>query len=176
MCGSGTIAIEAAMWSRDMAPGLLRRPYGFQRWVLFEEPKYKDALIKIREQAKARVLPEQAGPSIMALDCDGLAVNLARKLVNKVGLAVHVERLDVMDFMGTDPPGHVITNPPYGVRISRGEEFETRLARAFKGLKGHRVSAICHDRELAKAMHKAPSQEHALWNGDLECRLYSWDL
>jgi 23S rRNA (guanine2445-N2)-methyltransferase / 23S rRNA (guanine2069-N7)-methyltransferase len=176
MCGSGTIAIEAAMWARNMAPGLLRRPYGFQRWALFEDPTYKDALITIREKARERVLPEEAAPSIMALDCDGLAVNLARKLANKAGVAVHVERLDVVDFMGTDPPGHVITNPPYGIRISRGEEFETRLARAFKQLKDHRISAICHDRELAKAMHKAPSQEHALWNGDLECRLYSWEM
>jgi len=176
MCGSGTIAIEAALWARQIAPGLLRRPYGFQRWVSFEEPRYKDALIDIRERAKARVLPASAAPSIMALDCDGLAVNLARKLTAKAGVGVHVERLDVVDFMGTEPPGHIVTNPPYGVRISRGEDFETRLARALKPLKGHRVSAICHDRKLAQAMHKAPSQEHALWNGDLECRLYSWEL
>jgi 23S rRNA G2445 N2-methylase RlmL len=176
MCGSGTIAIEAALWARNMAPGLLRRPYGFQRWALFDDPWYKDALIRIREQAAARVLPQAAAPSIMALDCDGLAVTLARKLAGKAGVAVHVERLDVVDFMGTDPPGHLITNPPYGVRITRGEDFETRLARSFKGLKGHRISAICHDRKLAQAMHKAPSQEHALWNGDLECRLYSWDV
>ncbi len=176
MCGSGTIAIEAALWARNVAPGLLRRPYGFQRWALFDDPLYKDALIQIREEAAARVLPTQAAPSIMALDCDGLAVSLARRLASKAQVAVHVERLDVVDFMGTDPPGHVVTNPPYGVRITRGEDFETRLARAFKELKGHRVSVICHDRKLAQAMHRAPSQEHALWNGDLECRLYSWDL
>ncbi len=176
MCGSGSIAIEAALWARNVAPGLLRRPYGFQRWALFEDHRYKDALIQIREQAAARVLSAEAAPSIMALDCDGLAVSLARRLASKAGVAVHVERLDVVDFMGTDPPGHVVTNPPYGVRITRGEDFETRLARAFKGLKGHRVSAICHDRKLAQAMHRAPIQEHALWNGDLECRLYSWDL
>jgi 23S rRNA G2445 N2-methylase RlmL len=70
----------------------------------------------------------------------------------------------------------VITNPPYGVRLSRGEEFEAGLAAAFGALRGHRISAICHDPKLAQAMRVAPAQEHALWNGDLECRLYSWDL
>jgi putative N6-adenine-specific DNA methylase len=175
MCGSGTIAIEAALWARDIAPGLLGRSYGFQRWLSFDSAQ-KRALVDIRDACKERVVPERASPSIMALDCDGLAVNLARKLARNAGVAVQVERLDVVDFMGTDPPGHVITNPPYGVRLSRGEDFERGLAKTFRGLHGHRVSAICHDARLAQAMRLAPAQEHALWNGDLECRLYSWDL
>jgi 23S rRNA G2445 N2-methylase RlmL len=70
----------------------------------------------------------------------------------------------------------VITNPPYGVRLSRGEDFEVSLAKALRNLRGHRVSAICHDPKLAAAMRAKPAQEHALWNGDLECRLFSWDL
>jgi hypothetical protein len=53
------------------------------------------------------------------------------------------------------------------------------LADTFGGLAGHRVSAICHDPKLAEAMRARarlmPVQEHALWNGDLECRLYSWE-
>jgi putative N6-adenine-specific DNA methylase len=175
MCGSGTIAIEAALWARDVAPGLLRRNYGFQRWALFDQ-RYQRALLDLRDRAKDRVRPEQEAPSIMALDCDGLAVSLARKLAKAANMAVQVERLDVCDFMGTDPAGHVITNPPYGVRISRGEDFETMLAKSFRALRGHRVSAICHDRKLADAMRIKPAQEHALWNGDLECRLYSWEL
>jgi putative N6-adenine-specific DNA methylase len=175
MCGSGTIAIEAALWARAIAPGLLGRRYGFQRWLSFGTEQ-KRALVEIRDAAKARVVPERQQPSIMALDCDGLAVTLARKLARNAGVQVQVERVDVTDFMGTDPAGHVVTNPPYGVRLSRGEEFEPQLARAFRPLRGHRVSAICHDPTLAQAMRIAPAQEHALWNGDLECRLYSWDL
>jgi putative N6-adenine-specific DNA methylase len=175
MCGSGTIAIEAALWARNVAPGLLRKQYGFQRWALYG-PRHKDVLIELRDRAKARVLPERDGPTIMALDVDGLAVSLARRLAQRAGVALRVERLDVRDFMGTDPPGHIVTNPPYGVRLSRGEDFEEMLARTFRGLRGHRVSAICHDPKLAHAMHAKPVQEHALWNGDLECRLYSWNL
>jgi putative N6-adenine-specific DNA methylase len=175
MCGSGTIAIEAALWARDVAPGLLGRSYGFQRWLSYDASQ-KRVLTQIRDACKARALPASAGPSIMALDCDGLAVTLARKLARNAGVDVRIERLDVIDFMGTDPPGHVITNPPYGVRLSRGEEFERGVAHAFRALRGHRVSAICHDGKLRDAMHTKPAQEHALWNGDLECRLFSWDL
>lgn len=175
MCGSGTIAIEAALWARQIAPGLLGRAYGFQRWLSYDVSQ-KRALTEIRDACRARVLPAGVGPSIMALDCDGLAVTVARKLARNAGVDVRIERLDVMDFMGTDPPGHVITNPPYGVRLSRGEGFEHGLARAFRALRGHRVSAICHDVELRDAMGLRPAQEHALWNGDLECRLFSWEL
>lgn len=175
MCGSGTIAIEAALWARRIAPGLLGRRYGFQRWARFG-PADKDALIGIRERAKARVLPSDQAPAIMALDQDVRAVTLARKLAKSASVDVRVERLDVRDFMGTNPPGHVVTNPPYGVRLARGESFERELADSFRALSGHRVTAICQDPELAQAMSIAPAQEHALWNGDLECRLYSWQL
>lgn len=173
MCGSGTIAIEAALWARNIAPGLLRKQYGFQRWALYDATR-KDAMIAIREQANERVVAHT--PTIMALDSDPLAVSLTRKLCSRAGVAVRVDRLDVREFAGTEPAGHLVTNPPYGVRLERGEDFEVTLARALRDLKGHRLSAICHDRNLAKAMHVAPVQEHALWNGDLECRLYSWEL
>jgi putative N6-adenine-specific DNA methylase len=165
MCGSGTLPIEAALWARDIAPGLLGRRYGFERWALYDG-RLKDALRDIREQAKARVQPAHLAPSLMALDIDVLAVNVARKLAKRAGVEVHVERLDVRDFMGTDPPGHVVTNPPYGVRLARGATFETMLAHTFRGLRGHRISALCHDPRLAEAMQVPPLQEHALWNGD----------
>jgi 23S rRNA G2445 N2-methylase RlmL len=87
-----------------------------------------------------------------------------------------VERMDVREFMGVEPAGHVVTNPPYGVRISRGDDFETSVAKSLCSLHGHRISAICHDARLAQAMGRAPAQEHTLFNGDLECRLYSWDI
>jgi 23S rRNA G2445 N2-methylase RlmL len=175
LCGSGTIAIEALSWARGIAPGLLGRKYGFQRWLSHDASK-KDALIEIREYAASRVLPEADAPSVMALDIDGQAVNLARKLAKQAGVAVRCERLDARDFLGTDPPGHVLTNPPYGIRLERGESFERLLAKSFSELAGHRISAICQDRELLWAMPVKPLQEHALWNGDLECRLFSWQL
>jgi 23S rRNA G2445 N2-methylase RlmL len=175
MCGSGTLAIEGLLWARNVAPGLLGRRYGFQRWAS-HGPHAKDALIAIREQAEAAVLPPSAAPSVMALDCDGLAVQLARKLAKNAGVDVHVERMDVREFMGVEPAGHVVTNPPYGVRISRGDDFETSVAKSLCSLHGHRISAICHDARLAQAMGRAPAQEHTLFNGDLECRLYSWDI
>jgi 23S rRNA G2445 N2-methylase RlmL len=175
MCGSGTIAIEAALWARRIAPGLLGRRYGLQRWASHDAAQQRE-LAALRDAAQALVRPESESPAIMALDCDGLAVQLARKLARQAGVQVQVERLDVRDFMGTDPAGQVVTNPPYGVRLSRGEDFESMLARSLRALQAHRVSVICHDVRLAEAMRLPPAQEHALWNGDLECRLFTWLL
>jgi 23S rRNA G2445 N2-methylase RlmL len=175
MCGSGTIAIEAALWARRVAPGLLGRSYGFQRWASFDASQRR-ALEALRETAQAAVRAEADSPAIMALDCDGLAVQLARRLARGAGVLVQIERLDVRDFMGTEPAGMVVTNPPYGVRLSRGDDFETMLARTFRALRGHAIAVLCHDRRLAEAMRKPPEREHALWNGDLECRLFSWRI
>jgi putative N6-adenine-specific DNA methylase len=173
MCGSGTIAIEAALWARDVAPGLLRGEWGFQRWALYDGKK-REQLRHMRESAQERAHGQHDEPTIMALDIDPEAVRLARKLAKQAGVEMRIERLDVRDFMGTDPPGHVLTNPPYGVRLARGESFDRELARALRELRGHRVSAICFDAGLRDAMGIKPTQEHALWNGDLECRLFSW--
>jgi 23S rRNA G2445 N2-methylase RlmL len=174
MCGSGTIAIEAALWAHAIAPGLLGRRYGFQRWALYG-PREKDALIAIRESARARSRREARAPTIMALDSDPTAVALARKLAREAGVELRAEVLDVRDFMGTEPNGEVVTNPPYGVRLERGDRFDHELAEALRELRGHRISAICQDDELARAMQLAPTREHALWNGNLECRLYTWE-
>ncbi|MET0343079.1 MAG: RNA methyltransferase [Polyangiales bacterium] len=174
MCGSGTIAIEGMLWAREMAPGLLGRKYGVQRWPLFG-PGMKDALIALREQARARVRPEREAPTVMALDADPEVLAVAKRLAKRAGVNLAIDRLDVRDFAGTDPAGDVVTNPPYGVRIARGEGFDAQLAESFRALRGHRVTAICQDAQLAQAMRMKPSREHALWNGDLECRLFTWE-
>lgn len=175
MCGSGTIAIEAMLWARGIAPGALGRRYGFQRWLSHDDRR-KKTMNNIRERAQARVLPQSEAPSVMALDIDMQAVSLTRRLAKSAGVDLRVERLDAREFAGTEPAGHVVFNPPYGVRLERGETFEQDLALGLRELRGHRVSAICQDRELEWAMPVKPVQEHALWNGDLECRLYSWEL
>jgi 23S rRNA (guanine2445-N2)-methyltransferase / 23S rRNA (guanine2069-N7)-methyltransferase len=174
MCGSGTIAIEAALWARDVAPGLLRKSWGFQRWLAHDDAQRK-LLNQLREAARERAHGSAVEPTIMALDVDREAARLARKLAQRAGVAVHVQELDVREFAGTDPPGQVLTNPPYGVRLERGEDFDRSLARTLRALKGHRVSAICFDPGLRDAMRMAPVQEHTLWNGDLECRLFTWE-
>jgi putative N6-adenine-specific DNA methylase len=172
MCGSGTIAIEGYLWAYDIAPGFLRKRYGFERWASYDETT-KRFLGDLRAAARERIRRE--GPSVMALDIDREAVRLSRTLSRRAGASIQVEHGDVADFFGSEPPGHVVTNPPYGVRLARGEHFEVMLAHAFRRLTGHRISVLCHDRNLEQAMRKKPVQEHALWNGDLECRLYSWE-
>lgn len=173
MCGSGTIAIEAYLWAYDVAPGLLRKHYGFERWASFDEMQ-KRILGDMRASARERVRKE--GPAIMALDHDREAVRLARSLAKLANANIQIAHGEVEDLGGTEPAGHIVTNPPYGVRLARDEDFEVMLGAVFSELTGHRISVLCHDRTLEHNMRAQPVQEHALWNGDLECRLYSWQL
>ncbi len=173
MCGSGTIAIEGYLWAYDVAPGLLRKHYGFERWASFDEMQAR-ILDDMRGSARDRI--RKTGPSILALDHDREAVALARTLSERAGAVIRVEHGEVEDFLGEGPPGHLVTNPPYGVRLARGDDFEVMLGEVFSQLKGYRISVLCHDRTLEHSMRVAPIQEHALWNGDLECRLYSWQV
>jgi putative N6-adenine-specific DNA methylase len=171
MCGSGTIPIEAYLWAHDIAPGLLRKDHGFTRFATFDDTQ-RLALSCIKEAARDRV--KKDGPTIVGLDIDRDAIALSKRLAKRASVDIHFEHCPIHELMGTDPPGFVVTNPPYGVRLSRGDDFEVMLARAFRSLRGHRISAICHDPKLADAMRIPPTREHTLFNGDLECRLFSW--
>jgi putative N6-adenine-specific DNA methylase len=68
MCGSGTIALEAALWARDIAPGLAAgRRFGFERWAC-HDPAAARRAADLREAARARIQPD--GPPILASDAD----------------------------------------------------------------------------------------------------------
>ena len=173
MCGSGTIAIEAYLWAYDVAPGLLRQHYGFERWASADELQTR-ILSDMRASARERIRKE--GPEIMALDHDHEAVRLAHVLTERAGTNIEVVQAEVEKLGASEVASHIVTNPPYGVRLARGEDFEVMLGKVFSQLTGDRITVLCHDRTLEHSMRAPPVQEHALWNGDLECRLYTWQL
>jgi putative N6-adenine-specific DNA methylase len=177
MCGSGTLAIEAAQWTRDIAPGLSRGRFGAERWASHDESEAQ-ALRELRESLRARIRPATHAPAIFAGDLDPRAVAQTRENARLAGVPeIHVAVQDVSALGPAEPAGHIVVNPPYGVRLASGDALVARMAEAFRTLPGHRVSALCADDGLADALRPLrPAQEHALWNGDLECRLFSWDI
>jgi 23S rRNA G2445 N2-methylase RlmL len=177
MCGSGTLAIEAAQWARDIAPGLSRERFGAERWVSHGEGEVR-ALRELRDSLRSRIRPATHAPAIFAGDLDARAVAQTRENARLAGVPeIHVAVQDVSALGPAEPAGHIVVNPPYGVRLASGDALVARMAEAFGSLPGHRVSALCADDALADALRPLrPQQEHALWNGDLECRLFSWDI
>lgn len=124
MCGSGTIAIEAAMIACDIAPGILREQSGLSAWHSFNTDEWK----QLREEVAARAEQglnrwRQAGGRIMASDIESSAVEAAKANARRAGVGEAIafecrdfSRLTAPDGLGGSE-GFVVTNPPYGVRI-----------------------------------------------------------
>jgi putative N6-adenine-specific DNA methylase len=172
MCGSGTLAIEACLWSRRVAPGLDIERFGFQRWALFDDG-LAAVWSDLRQAASARVV--SAGPPIFASDLDERAVVVTRDNARQAGARLVLARRDVADFRPLAPPGFVVTNPPYGERLGAAHDLYAALGRTIRRLDGHVVTVLAGGPAMARAIELRPDRAHALFNGDLECRLLTYD-
>jgi putative N6-adenine-specific DNA methylase len=123
-CGSGTIAIEAALLARRMAPGRARR-FAAERWPSMGVA----ALTAARESARSEELPS-AGVRISGSDRDSGAVAAARANAERAGVAADVEfgQATVSELPADHGTGLIITNPPYGVRVSERDALRNLYA------------------------------------------------
>jgi putative N6-adenine-specific DNA methylase len=112
-CGSGTIAIEAAMWARRIAPGR-NRSFAFEQWPCADGVDWQ----RLWAAIDADVRP--SGPTISASDVDAEAVEITRRNAERAGVTVDARVMAAAD-RANEPrgpkPGWVITNPPYGTRV-----------------------------------------------------------
>jgi putative N6-adenine-specific DNA methylase len=168
MCGAGTLAIEAAAWSRAMAPGLTRKRFGFERWASHDEEQ-RSAMRELRSQAKARARKD--GPEIRASDVDPHSVDRARRNARAAGVDIVVERRDVRDLEPPGPGGLVVTNPPYGERLDRDEALYTGMAESFRRVRRATVAILAGTPAIARAMRREPDRWWIVYNGPIECRL-----
>ncbi|MGZ3422656.1 MAG: THUMP domain-containing class I SAM-dependent RNA methyltransferase, partial [Polyangiales bacterium] len=168
MCGSGTLAIEADLWARDVAPGLLIERFGFERWAN-HDAAMRAKMEELRGAAKLRIRSE--GPDVLGSDVDPRVVELARE--NGKGAAsrarFHVAPIDAL--VPLDPPGLVITNPPYGERLEGEPTLYRAMAETFRRLSGHHVAILSGTPAIEEAMRMRPLRSVPLWNGPIECRL-----
>ena len=172
-CGSGTIPIEAALLARRLAPGR-NRLFAFMNWPGF------DRLIwdRMLAEAEAAVRPPGDGlPIILGSDRDAGAVKLAQENAHRAGV------LDQIDFScraisAIEPPagpGWVVTNPPYGVRVSANHDLRNLYAQFGKVLRagcgGWRVAMLSNDPQLVANTGLAFNEGLALVNGGVAVRL-----
>lgn len=172
MCGSGTLPIEADLWARGVAPGLSRERFGFERWASFDASLEK-RLALLRRRARERQKGE--GPQVSGFDRDAEAVALARRNAERASARVSLARASLDAFRGTDPPGLVITNPPYGERLAADRALYAELGQVLGRLApGHRVAILLGP---DSPLRPPPGAErHRLKNGDLPCVLAVWDV
>lgn len=178
MCGSGTIAIEAALVARRIAPGRGRH-FGFMRW-----PTYGDAeaaaFRRLQEEARALALPKAPAP-ILARDRFADPLDVAVRNAERAGVrgSIEFERRDARD-LGPLPPGcQIFANPPYGERLGgkrlQLEGFYRGFAEAWAPLAAeHRLVVLCGSPFFERAFGHRPRKRHTLYNGPIETKLLTY--
>ena len=172
MCGSGTFLIEAALIGANIAPGVYRDGYAFQQWPDYDA----DLFDKIYNDDSAE---REFTHKIYGSDIEGKAIAIARANVKNAGLNkyIELERRDFNDIEEVPEKGTLISNPPYGERLSVEdiEQFYHDLGFKLKHtFKGYNAWLICNDKEQYFKIGLKPSIRYALNNGGLDCELLEY--
>jgi putative N6-adenine-specific DNA methylase len=177
MCGSGTLAVEAALLALGRAPGLLRNNYGFMHLAGFDRGLYQAIRKRVRG-ASGKSLPGR----IIASDRDPAAVEAARRNAATAGLTDMIE-FHVCDFAETPVPegdGVVVINPEYGERMGEVRKLAPVYARIGDFLKnrcqGYRGYVFTGNLSLAKKVGLRARRRIPFFNSRIECRLLEYEL
>ncbi len=177
MCGSGTISIEAALKALRRPPGVRRGKYGFQRWPTFDHAIWKTLVKEAGDQALDKILSP-----ILGFDISSGAIEAARRNACRAGVdkIITFARRDIAALIPPAPPGVLIFNPPYGVRLGEMEALKI----LYKGIgdvmkqrcKGYTAYLFTGNPELGKWVGLKTSRRTVLFNGPIECRLLKYEL
>jgi putative N6-adenine-specific DNA methylase len=170
MCGSGTIAVEAALAAGRRAPGLGRS-------FAFEGLPGHDAARTARLRARLAALARPLRVPIVASDRNQGALRIAEKNAAAAGVAdaIRFRREDAAKVAPPPGPGLCATNPPWGVRLDEGtREAWAALGALLPRLRGWDVAVLGPDRGLERLLPSPPSSAASLRVGGVACRLLRW--
>ena len=180
MCGSGTLAIEAALMAVDAAPGLTRDYYGFLGWRGHDAETWSILLEEARSR-RARGLARL--PAIFGFDKDRRVLSIARENARRAGLAdrINFEYQDIRRFRHSFPPhGLMVTNPPYGKRLAgTGElgDLYSAIGQVLKAnMRGWKAAIFTEDQSLGKYLGMRADKIHSLYNGAIACKLIHFNV
>ena len=174
MCGSGTIPIEAALIARNIAPGVFRKEFGFEKWKDFDQELF-DSIYNDDSQER------EFNHKIYGYDNNPKANEIATHNVKAAGVTKDVI-LKIQPFQQFEQPAEksiIITNPPYGERISSGDLLDLyqmigeRLKHAFTG---NDAWILSYRDECFDQIGLKPSVKIPLFNGALECQFRKYQL
>ena len=174
MCGSGTLPIEAALIAHNMAPGLFRKEYAFEKWPDFDKDLFDDIY---NDDSQEREYKHH----IYGYDIDIKAVNTARLNVKAAGLTstITIEEADFKNFTQPAEKSLLVTNPPYGERISTPDLLGTykmigeRLKHQFLN---NDAWVLSYREECFDQIGLKPSIKIPLYNGSLECEFRKYQI
>jgi putative N6-adenine-specific DNA methylase len=174
MCGSGTLLIEAAMIALNIAPGIHRKEFAFEKWIDFDRELFD------------RIYNDESNERKFTFKCFGsdispAAIQVAGKNIRNAGLMKYIElkELPFQQFTEAPQPGIMVTNPPYGERISSRNLTELyamigeRLKHVFPGYK---VWILSYKDECFEQIGLRPKEKIKLINGSLECEYRCYEM
>lgn len=179
MCGSGTVAIEAALIATNTHPGLFRTNYAFMHLKGYNEEVY----LEERGRLENKIIDDVPGLRIIATDHSDTAINNAIKNATAAGVADLIE-FKVCDFADTPIPegskGVMLMNPEYGERLGEVAELEGTYARIGDFMKqkcgGYYGYIFTGNLELAKKIGLKAKRRLEFYNGKIDCRLLEYEL
>jgi putative N6-adenine-specific DNA methylase len=185
MCGSGTLAIEAALLKAQKAPGLLRDNFAFMHLNTFDRKAWE----QMQQEAESRFKQTIATfanqmPGIIATDQDPKAISASRQNAARAGVAGLI-RFEVADFRDTELPtpgehGVIILNPPYGERLGEEEQLAD-LYRQMGDFFKQRCAGYCGyiftgNLKLGKQVGLRTRRRLEFMNAKIESRLLEYEL
>jgi len=181
VCGSGTLAIEAALFAAARAPGE-RRILASEKWprtAAGDVRSLRHIRAELRERASRRAA--EGYPPILASDRDPEAVAAARENARAAAVEIRVSEGDALAIEPLSPPGQLLLNVPYGERLEAGgrkqlKTFYHQLGAALRRLPGHRAAVLSGSDDFESAFGIRPRGRHQLWNGPLRSTLRLYEL
>ncbi|MEM7772821.1 MAG: THUMP domain-containing protein [Cyanobacteria bacterium P01_A01_bin.37] len=177
LCGSGTFPIEASLKALNIAPGLFREQFAFEKWRDFDAALWEQLLTDADAQQQS-----QLTSVIMGGDRSQDALDQARFNAYQCGVGDQIQFMqqDIADAEAPADQGILMCNPPYGERIGDTEKlgaFYKLMGDVFKQrFKGWTAYVLCGNLELAKRIGLKPARRIVAYNGSIECRLLKYDL
>jgi putative N6-adenine-specific DNA methylase len=166
LCGSGTLAIEAALIAANIPPGIFRKQYGFENWKDFDRDLMEHVAQKLSQE-------REVGVPIIARDIDPEAVELTRRQVKQMDLQdiITVEQGDFAESTAMEGIT-MIMNPPYGERM-KPDDIETLYSMIGSTLKhkfpGSDAWILSSSKKALGRVGLKPDSKRVLYNGSLEC-------
>jgi putative N6-adenine-specific DNA methylase len=178
MCGSGTLAIEAALMATNRRPGLFRNNYSFMHLLGYDPAVYKEHYRQLEQQ----VCEAPAGVAIIASDISEDAVNISRINAGMAGVEelIRFEQCDFEETTVPVPGGVVYLNPEYGDRLGVEDALEATYKRMGdflkKKCKGYLGYIFTGNLELGKKIGLKPKRRIEFFTSKIDCRLFEYEL
>lgn len=177
MTGSGTFAIEAGLLAKNIAPGLLRTHFGFQKWQDYDASLFESLILEAKNSIRNEV-----PVAICAFDQDPKMVAIARQNIERAGLQ-NIVSIETQDFFNWDAlplkTGTLVMNPPYNERLPVEDmaKFCAKLGERLKEMySGWKAFVLLADSEATKEIKLRAHRKTPLLNGAIECQLWEFNL